>query len=183
MRTMLVALTGMAVMSGLIGCGGGNPISMAGSAGKTAFKAVRGAQADAVPIRMSSPGSLAGYRSIRLGEVTTDVSPICTPEVLGKVRNGIREGLDDDEVRKAFPGGGKVLRMDVVCRLYKERGTFGGEGRLDWMVTLVDAETDEAVGVMFVQGESESALRHGAGDMAKANTKELVKYLRKHNRS
>ncbi|HOA75863.1 MAG TPA: hypothetical protein PLQ89_20820 [Phycisphaerae bacterium] len=179
----IMAMIIPAVAASMVGCsGGGNPISMVGTAGKVAFKVIRGAEAEVTPIRMGTPGSLAGYRTLQLGEVTTDVPPICTPQVLTMVRGGIRKGLRHADVIKAFPGGGKTLRFDVQCRIYKEKGLLGGEGRLDWLVTLVDAESNEEVGVVFIEGVSESALEYGADDIAEENTRELAKFLRKHNK-
>jgi hypothetical protein len=157
-------------------------MSMASSAGKTAFKAVRGAEADVTPIRVQSPDRIAAYSTLQVGQVTTDVPPIVRPQVLDKIREGLREGMADSDTRKAFPGGGKALRLDVLARFYKGKGMIGGEGRLDWMVTLTDAEANEVVGTLYVEGVSESPLQHGAADMAKENTQQLVKFLRKYKK-
>lgn len=178
MRRMLLAILALTLIVS-VGCG--SPISMAGSAGKTAFKAIRGAQAELTPIRVSQVDTWAAYRTLQAGEVTTDVPPLCTPQILSKVRAGISKGMADEDVREAFAGGGKTLRFDVMCRLYRERGMFGGEARLDWLVTLVDVESNQALGTVFIEGASESVIEHGVGDMAKENTQELVKYLRKQN--
>ncbi len=174
MRLTVMAWGGCWLLLVSTGC---NPVSMATSAAGAAYKVVRGAEADPTLIRGAVPAELAAYRSLRLGEVTTDVPPICTGEVLAKVRAAIIEQLGDQETVRAFPGGGKVLRFDVLCRFFKERGLIGGEGRLDWMVTLKDVESDVTAGVIFVEGVSGSPLQHGVRDMARENTKELVRFL------
>ena len=158
---------GLALM---LGC---NPMDQA----TMAYQAAKGADADLTPIRQVAPAKIAAFKSIRLGEVKTDVPPIVGSEVLAKVRKELQEQLGDRDVSKIFPGGGKTLRVDVICRFYKGKGVIGGEGRLDWLVMLVDAESGENVGVVFVEGVSQSPLEHGASDMAKENAKKLIKFL------
>lgn len=178
MRQVSIILAGCLFVA-LAGCSG-NPMAMAGTAGKTAFKAVKGAEAEATPIHIESASALGAYKGVRLGQVTTDVPPICTPEVMGKIREGIREGMSHEDVRKKFPGGEKTLDLNILCRFYKGKGLMGGEGRLDWLVTLVDGRSHEQMGVVFIEGVSGSPLEHGAADMAKENTRELVKFLSKY---
>jgi catalase-peroxidase len=82
------------------------------SAAGAAYKVVRGAEADPTLIRGAVPGDLAAYRSLRLGEVTTDVPPICTGEVLAKVRAALTS------IQSAFNaaqnGGKKVSLADLI---------------------------------------------------------------------
>ncbi|MBI4578182.1 MAG: hypothetical protein HY718_00675 [Planctomycetes bacterium] len=155
---------------------------MATTAGKAAVQVVRGAEADVKSIKLAEGSKLASYNTLQLGEVTTDVPPICTAEAMGKVREGLREGLASDTVKKAFPGGGKKLKINVVCRFCKGKGVIGGEGRLDWLVTLADGESGEELGVVHVEGVSESPLQHGISDMAEENLKELAKFVTKHKK-
>jgi hypothetical protein len=165
------------MLASVAGCS--NPVSMATSAGRMAYQTMKGAQADVTPIRIPDRQALATYRSLQLGQVTTDVPPICTPKIMDKVREGLREGLSKESVRKAFPGDGPTLKVNIVTRFCKAKGAIGGEGRLDWLVTLVDGTTGEEVGILHVEGVSGSPLQHGVSDMAEENTGELVKFLRK----
>ncbi len=173
-RFSVMTLGGCCLMLVLAGC---SPVSVAATAAGAAYKVVRGAEANATLISGTARAGLAPYRTLRLGEVTTDVPPICTPDVLARVRGAIIEQLGDEDTARMFPGGGRTLRFDVLCRFFKERGLIGGEGRLDWMVTLREVTDGEVVGVIFVEGVSGSPLQHGVRDMARENTKELVKYL------
>ena len=175
MRNLVILVASLLVTSAL-GC---SPMSAAKSAGSVAFQTMRGPQADAMLIRGLNPGILPLYKSIQIGKVTTDVPPICDAEVMTDVRKGIVEELGSKSVRKVFPGSGQTMRIDVTCRFYKKKGMIGGEGRLDWLVHLQDAASDEEIGLVFIEGVSESPLEHGADDMAEENTKELVKFLSK----
>ncbi|HOW70807.1 MAG TPA: hypothetical protein PKY77_09420 [Phycisphaerae bacterium] len=176
MRVIAVVLAGGLLLASA-GC---SNVQMVGHAAGMAFQAVKGADADATLIRGDfSPSRLAVYDTLLPGDVTTDVPPICDSGVLAKVRREFTETLAGEDLRKAFPGGGRALKINVLCRFFKEKGMIGGEGRLDWLVTLADNSTGEAVGVVFVEGVSESPIQHGASDMAKANAKELLKFLRK----
>lgn len=181
MRRVYIPMMIGALVTAMAGCSA-NPIAMAGTAGKAAFQAVRGAEADVTIIQAPDRATLAAYKTIRAGEVTTDVPPICTPEVMRKVGIGLHKGLASNRAQEAFPGGGATLMVNVVCRFYKGKGMIGGEGRLDWLVTLSDAESKEPVALVFVEGVSNSPLEHGAEDMAEENAKELMKFLRKHRK-
>lgn len=178
MRVICATLIG-GWLAAIAGCSM-NPLTMAGSAGKVAFSSIRGAEADVTAIEVPDRTALAAYKSLRAGEVTTDVPPICTPEVVRKVGAGLRKGLTGDRARDAFPGGDRTLTVDVLCRFYKGKGVIGGEGRLDWLVTLCDADSREPLASIFVEGVSSSPLQHGAEDMAEENAKELIRYLRKY---
>ena len=179
MRGVLAVLLGC----GLIASAGCANVNVMGQAAGMAFKAAKGADADATMIRGDfSPSRLDAYDALLLGDVTTDVPPICNSGVLAKIRRELGEVLADKDTRKLFPGGGKALKVNVLCRFFKEKGMIGGEGRLDWLVTLADNATGEAVGVVFVEGVSDSPVQHGASDMAKTNAKELVKFLKKAKR-
>lgn len=175
-KRWFVAAAGIALWSGC------SPVGMATAAGKGAFKAIAGAEADVTPVRLLGRTDLGKYGRIEPGKVTSDVPTICTPEVQGKVRIALGRVLAGERARKVFPGGDHTLRADVVVRFCKERGAIGGEGRLDWLVTLGDKATGEAVGVLYVEGVSESPLEHGIADMAEKNGTELIKFLGKHRR-
>jgi len=176
MRAILVMFLGW----GLFASAGCNNVQMVGQAAGMAIKAAQGADADATVIRGDlSSSQLNAYDALLPGDVTTDVPPICNDSVLAKISRELGETLQDKDARKLFPGGGKALKVNVLCRFFKEKGLIGGEGRLDWLVTLADNATGEAVGVVFVEGVSGSPLQHGASDMAKTNAKELIKFLKK----
>lgn len=179
MRGMASVLLGC----GLIASAGCSNMNMMGQAAGMAFKAAKGADADATMIRGDfSPSRLDAYESLLPGDVTTDVPTICNNGVLAKIRRELAETLADKDARKLFPGGGKALKVNVLCRFFKEKGMIGGEGRLDWLVTLADNASGEAVGVVFIEGVSDSPVQHGASDMAKTNAKELLKFLKKARR-
>jgi hypothetical protein len=176
MRTRLAAF-GIAMTAVMLaGC---SPMSMAMSGGKTAFRVVQGAQAKVRPLKDVSAADVAPYRSIRLGEVSTDVPALIPASQLGIVRTAMLQELGSEASLKRFPGHGKVLVANVVCRFLKERGTFGGEARLDLIVALADVETKNEVGRLFIEGISDSPIAGKAEDMAKAGAAELVDYLSK----
>lgn len=173
------AIMGLVLVVGLLGgCGGGgggpNPLSLVGG---QVLEVAKGADADVTAIRTPDLARIKSAEDLRLGVVTTDVPPICTDKVLTKVRAAITEQLADSYTRGLFPGGSPGLRMDVQCRFFKEKGMIGGEGRLDWLVTLADAGSGEVCAVLFVEGVSGSPIQHGIGDMASENTKALIKAL------
>lgn len=174
--TRLFVLPAMVMIAVLSGC---SPMSAAKSAGKVAFQTMRGAEADVTLIRGLDPAILGDYKSIQAGEVNTDVPPICNGAILAAVRKEIQEEANAKSVKKLFPGGDKAIRIDVDCRFYKKKGAIGGEGRLDWLVHLKDAASGAEVGVVFIEGLSESPLEHGADDMAEENFRQLVKFLGK----
>ncbi len=171
------AIVGLALTACIVGgCGGGGPNPLALVGGQV-FKAAKGADADVTMIQTPDLSGVKSAEELQLGEVTTDVPPICTEQVLAKVRTAIMTYLSGPDTRKVFPGGSPALRMNVQCRFFKEKGVIGGEGRLDWLVTLVDAESGVACAVLFVEGVSESPIQHGIGDMSTENTQALVKAM------
>jgi hypothetical protein len=168
-------LASLGLLVGVSGCGGFG-------AAKMGYKAIKGADARIHPVRDIAPAALQQYQTVSLGEVTTDVGRICPPEVLGEVRTAYREAFADEDFREAFPGGGRALTVHVVCRFFKEKPLIGKEARLDLLVTLVDAETGQEVGVVYVEGLSESLRAHGKSDLARENAKELATHLRRAKR-
>lgn len=152
---------------------GCSPVGMA----TTGVQIVRGVQSRVIPLEGAAPAAFEPYNSVRLGEVTTDVPPICTPEVLAAVRKSIPEALGR-EAMTAFPGGSPALVLDVTCRFYKRRSIIGAEGRLDLAVVFRDAETGEQVGRIYVEGLTQSPLHTGLDDMARGVARELARFLR-----
>ena len=178
MRTRIGAIGGLLAAAMLTGCSG-NPAGMVMSGGKAAVRVIQGAEAKVHPLKDVSPAALADYREIRLGEVTTDVPALIPTGEIGVVRAEMGKELAGDGTRKHFPGGGKTLVANVSCRFLKERGTFGGDARLDMIVTLSDQQSQDELGRLFIEGVSKSPMAGKAEHMAKVNANELVDYLAK----
>ena len=138
---------------------------------------LKGAEAKVIPIRDIAPAAIQPYKTLALGQVTTDVAPIVTPECISGVRNAMQEQFADEDVKEHFPGGGKRLVVDVVCRFFKEQRFLGGDPRLDLLVTLTDGESKEVVGKYYVAGVSEAKLSGKLEHLAKENAKELWELL------
>lgn len=167
-------LCGLA-LSGLAGCSS-SPTGMIMSGGKAAYQVIGGAEAKVRPLRGASPAGLAAYRAVRIGEVTTDLPGIVSDAALRMVRTDMGLGLAEKS-KEGSAGGRKGLVAQVVCRFAKERGMFGGEARLDMLVTLVDDQTGNEVARVFIEGLSRSPLHGKIEHMAKENGKELARYL------
>ena len=169
MRSILSALA-VSLLTLNVGCIG----AVAGAG----VKIVQGVQADAIPLGKVASLTLDGYETIKAGEVTTDVERICPSNVLAEVRMKMREAFAD-ELADLFPGGGKTLTVNAVCRFFKQKSLIGNEGRLDLLVMLVDAASNAELGRFYVEGISESPVHTGVDDMAEGTTKELAKFLKK----
>ena len=142
----------------------------------TGIEIARGVQADVLPIRDISPGTIARYNSVKVGDVTTDVGRICPPRVQTQVRAQMQI-VFAEKLKEQFTGGGSTLMVNAVCRFFKKKGRIGGEGRLDLLVTLVDSESNEPQGTFYVEGITGSPLHTDIEDMAKGVAKEVAKYL------
>lgn len=170
------SLMGLGAIAALLaGC---NPVSMAISGGKFAAQEVIGAEAKIRPLAEFTKAQAEAYRAIRIGEVTTDVPAIVPAEKMAIIRTEMELKLTE-ESKKLFPEGGKTLIANVAARFLKERGTFGGEARLDMIATLVDADTQEEVARLFIEGISKSLTAGKVDDMAKENARELLRHLAK----
>ena len=170
MRSVLLALV-VSLMALNVGCG-------VGTVASTGVKIIQGVQADAIPLGTLSSVTLEGYKTVKAGQVTTDVERICPSNVVAEVRMQMREAFAD-QLSEAFPGGGKTLTINVVCRFFKKKSLIGKEGRLDLLVTLVDAQQNKELGRFYIEGISESPVHTGVDDMAKGTNKELAKFLEK----
>jgi len=142
------------------------------------YQTIRGVSADTVPLGVIPHAALEAYDSVEVGDVTTDVPEICPPILLTEVESKLVEAFAE-RLAEVFPGGGKSLVVDAVCRYYKKKSRIGSEGRLDLLVTLRDSATSQSVGRFFVEGISESPLHTGMDDMAKGTAKEVAKHLKK----
>ena len=167
MRSIVIAGMGVVIMMST-GC--------VSYVAKTGLKVVKGVDADVSPIRDISAGQLAGYNTLKLGDVTTDVGRICPHEVIQEIRRTAPREFAEN-TGKRFAGGAKILKADIVVRFYKKRGRIGGEGRLDLLVTLVDDASGQEIARLYVEGISESPLHTGIDDMVKKTTGALAKYL------
>ncbi len=143
----------------------------------TGVKAVRGVQAEVLPIRDLTPGTLAAYNTLKLGEVSSDIHPICPGNVIAEIRKAAPKQFAE-ETEKRFKGGPKVLQANIVVRFYKKKGLMG-EGRLDLLATLVDAESGTEIGKVLIAGITESPVHTGIDDMAEKTTEKLAEYLDK----
>ena len=110
MRIMTAALAVLPVFC-LAGCG-------ATSVAKMGYKTVVGVDADTIPLETIPVGALAPYGTVQVGQVTTDVGPICPASLLAEVRNQMRD-VFSDRLTVTFSGAGRSLTVDVVCRYYK----------------------------------------------------------------
>jgi len=170
MRSVLSALA-VSLMALNVGCG-------VGTVASTGVNIIQGVQANAIPLGQVASLTLEGFETIKVGQVTTDVERICTSNVRAEVRTQMGEAFADELV-EAFPGGGKTLTVNVVCRFFKQKSLIGKEGRLDLLVALVDAESNAELGRFYVEGISESPVHTGVDDMAEGTAKELTKFLKK----
>jgi len=170
MRSILLALL-VSLLALNVGCGVGTAVS-------TGVKIIQGVQAHAIPLGTVSSSALDGYETIKAGQVTTDVERICPSNVVAEVRMQMRAAFAD-ELSETFPGGGKTLTVNVACRFFKKKSLIGKEGRLDLLVTLVDAERNAELGRFYIEGISESPVHTGVDDMAEGTTRELSKFLKK----
>jgi len=169
MRCAMLVLFG--AYAGLsVGC---NPVGMAAKAG---VSMVRGVQADVHPVRDVSRHALASYDRLKVGQVTSDVGRICSPPLITEVRKAMILALAD-ESRTRFTGSGKALVVNVVCRFYKQKSLIGQEGRLDLLAILVDQESGQEVGRLYLEGLTESPVHTGMDDMAKGVSRKLAEYL------
>ena len=168
MRSILLALTA-SLMALNVGCG---------FAAGTGVKIIKGVQADAIPLGEVASLTLDGFETVKVGQVTTDVERICPSNVQAEVRMKMREAFADALV-EVFPGGGKTLTVNAVCRFFKQKSLIGKEGRLDLLVSLVDASSSEELGRFYIEGISESPVHTGVDDMAEGTTQELAKFLKK----
>ena len=168
-------MAGAILLLGVAGC---NPMSAAMSGAKMGVKVFTGAQAKVYPLQGLSVESVRPYRSVALGEVTTDVARICTAGVLSEVRLALAEELLSDKLRRHFPGGEPRLVVNVAVRFFKEGDVFGKEPRLDLVVTLVDGAARREVGKVYIEGISQSPLETEARHLAKADAEEIGDLLR-----
>ena len=169
MRGMILAVSGLVFLATTVGC---SPLGVA----RTGMKIVKGVEADVLEIRPPAAAALRPFQSVRVGEVSTDVGPICPSELLAALRVQLPASLAR-ETKDRFTGGGKTLVVDAVCRFFKKKSMVGSEGRLDLLVTLTDGEGGEPLGRVYVEGVTESPLHTGLDDMAKAVSKALARYL------
>ncbi|MEP0843567.1 MAG: hypothetical protein HRF43_12765 [Phycisphaerae bacterium] len=169
-------MVGISAMAwGLAGC---STTGMIVSGGKMAVQVITGAEAKVRPLEDLSTVRARDYNAIRLGEVTTDVPAIIPAAKLAIIRTEMEVELGE-ESKKNLRESGKALVAKVAARFLKERGTFGGEARLDMIATLTDAESGEELARLFIEGISKSPTAGKTEHMAKENAKELVKYLAK----
>ncbi len=168
-------MAGAILLLGVAGC---NPMSAAMSGAKIGVKVFKGAQAKVHPLEGLSAEALRPYRSVALGQVTTDVARICTPDVVSEVRVALAQELASDELHRRFPGGEPRLLVNVDVRFFKEGDLFGKEPRLDLLVTFADAATGRQVGRVFVEGLSHSPLETEAKHLAEADAEKVCDLLR-----
>jgi hypothetical protein len=172
-------LVAMPLILGVIlfatGC---DPASMAFTGGTMGIKVFQGAQAKVHVLQDISVDAIRPYRSVEIGEVTTDIAPICTPREISEVRAAMREQFADPKFSQLFPGGEPRLLVDVVLRFFKEGTIFGKEPRLDLLVTFLDGTSRHEVGRVYVEGISQSPLQTKARHLAKADAVAIRDFLR-----
>jgi hypothetical protein len=161
-----------------LACAGCDPASMAFTGGQMGVKVFTGAQAKVHVLRDTSVEAMRAYRSVELGEVTTDVAPICTFEEISEVRLSLRGQFSEEKFIRYFPGGEPKLQVNVVLRFFKEGAIYGKEPRLDLLVTFLDAATRREVGRIYVEGISQSPLQTKTKHLAKADAQAIANLLR-----
>jgi hypothetical protein len=166
---------GIVVLLGVVGC---NPMSAAMSGAKMSMKVFTGAQAKTYPLEGLSADAVRPYRSLAVGRVTTDVSPVCTFDVLSEVRLALGEAFAHEKLRRHFPGGEPQLVANVVVRFFKKGSLFGKEPRLDLLVSFADGADGREIGRVYVEGISQSPLETEAKHLAAADAEELRDVLR-----
>jgi len=162
----------------LLGVAGCDPVGAAVSGAQMGAKIFTGAQARVYPLQGLSVEAVHPYRSVALGQVTTDVARICTPDVVSEVRLALAEELASDRLRRHFPGGEPRLVVNASARFFKEGDLFGKEPRLDLLVTFVDGADGREVGQVYIEGISQSPLETKAKHLAKADAEEVRDLLR-----
>ncbi len=179
MRTLVTwwirTMTATILLLGVSGC---NPMSAAMSGAQMSVKVFKGAQAKVYPLQGLSVEAIRPYRSVALGQVTTDVARICTPDVVSEVRLALAEELASDELHHCFPGGEPRLVVNAAVRFFKEGDLFGKEPRLDLVVVFADRATGREVGQVYVEGLSHSPLETKAKHLAEADAEEVRDLLR-----
>ena len=169
------ATAGAVLLLGVAGC---NPMSAAMSGAQMSVKVFKGAQAKMYPLEGLSVEALRPYRSVALGQVTTDVARICTPDVVSEVRLALAQELASNELRRHFPGGDPRLVVNADVRFFKEGDLFGKEPRLDLVVTFADGATGRQVGRVYVEGLSHSPLETKAKHLAEGDAEEIGDLLK-----
>jgi hypothetical protein len=178
MKRLMVRLVLPSATAAFLACAGCDPASMAFTGGQMGVKVFTGAQAKIHVLQGISSEAIRSYRSVEVGEVTTDVQPICTFEEISEVRMALHGRLSEEKFRRSFPGGEPRLQVNVVLRFFKEGAIYGKEPRLDLLVTLVDAATRRDVGRIYVEGISQSPLETKAKHLAKADAEAIADLLR-----
>ncbi|NLE60424.1 MAG: hypothetical protein GX616_18905 [Planctomycetes bacterium] len=162
----------------LLAAAGCNPMSAAMSGAKMGMKVFTGAQAKVYPLDGLSVEAVRPYRSVVAGQVTTDVTPICTFDVVSEVRLALGAAFAHEKLRRHFPGGEPQLVANAVVRFFKKGDLFGKEPRLDLLVSFVDGTDGREIGRVYVEGISQSPLETDAKHLAKADAEELRDLLR-----
>ncbi len=178
MNRMIVRMVLMSSTAAFLACAGCNPVSAAMSGAKVGVKVFTGAQAKIHVLQGMSAGAIAPYRSVEVGEVSTDVEPICTFAEISEVKLAMREELAEARFRREFPGGEPKLVVNVVLRFFKHGHIYGKEPRLDLLVSFADADTGRQIGRIYVEGISQSPLETKARHLAKANAEAICDLLR-----
>lgn len=179
MRRVVVRWARTSAAAAMLAFAGCSPMSAAMSGAKVGVKVFTGAQAKIHVLQDVPAGTIRSYRSVELGEISTDVEPICTFSEISEVKLALREQLAEPEFRREFPGGEPRLVINAVLRFFKEGRIYGKEPRLDLLVTFVDAGTGRTLGRIYVEGISESPLETEAKHLAKADAEAICDLLRK----
>jgi len=178
MKRSIVRMTPMGSAVVFLACAGCNPMSAAMSGAQVGVKVFTGAQAKIHVLKGMSTGAIRQYRSVELGEVSTDVEPICTFAEISAVKLALRDQLAEAKFRHEFPGGEPKLVINVVLRFFKRGRIYGKEPRLDLLVNFVDGTSGQAVGSIYVEGISQSLLETEAKHLAKADAEAICDLLR-----
>ncbi len=178
MKRLTAALVQMSATAAFLSCAGCDPMSAAMSGAQVGVKVFTGAQAKIHVLQGMSAEAISPYRSVELGEVSTDVEPVCTFAEVSEVKRALTEQLTGSKFRREFPGEEPRLVVNVVLRFFKRGDIFGKEPRLDLLVTFVDGGTGGAVGRIYVEGISQSPLQSEARHLAKADAEAIADLLR-----
>ncbi len=165
--TVVVAASGLLASTG---CGLSTATSLAGHA----FKEVRGARGEYLPVRDIPPAVLARARSVTFTPATAELGPrIVPPSVLGAYDRAASQ--EASRLASKYPGGEPALVVDSDLLYFQPKGLTSGALLLASIRLHLG---DEPVGAGLVKVESDSTLAGGEDPLARAALAALGRVVR-----
>ncbi len=162
---MTTALT----FAGLTGCG-------VGSAAKQVYYEIRGAKTEIMLVSDFSGQTLKPFRDVRIGTVTTTLSPRICPPKLVRYYNEYLAKLPE-QLREVYPGGEPVLLVNGELLYYQPKGLLSGALSL-LRVRMIDQRDQHVVVDAIVRTENKSFREGGRHNIAESAAQGLEKFLR-----